>query len=477
MIDIRKSILIAISLYSSSAFITSANNQSTRLNTADLVRTVRESENWIHKIDSFYVRIESKWTRTLEGIAARHTELEKQYPNTKFDPNQWTGLKPTSTGTIAFAFDQKRLWDFKYFPDESRLTRIWDGEKSVAHEEFFFTGRDSYFIDGKLENFNGPMFIHISWLRSQPHSFWWKPTDVNERMKFYGYPEDFVLTGRQNYRGIKCYVLDFKPAKGLFAASELSKRWYVGVEDRRLYGFSTLLSGQVDTQHWTTDYKEVVKGCWFPMTQGYELYELESEDKPYLRAFQEQRFVEVRIDQELPDDLFGIKFKEGLEIHDRRSGQLITYIYKAPLAGKAFPSLEGININFDLKQVSEHSILFCFFDYQQRPSRNCILQLSTRAQELQAKDIVIVAIHASKIEQAKLDEWIKENNIEFPIGTIQGNEEKMRFNWGVKSLPWLILADKEHIVTAEGFGLDELDEKISINLKNSWTDIVVALWV
>jgi len=30
----------------------------------------------------------------------------------------------------------------------------------------------------------------------------------------------------------------------------------------------------------------------------------------------------------------------------------------------------------------------------------------------------------------------------------------------VKSLPWLILTDKEHIVIAEGFGLDELDEKI-----------------
>jgi len=30
----------------------------------------------------------------------------------------------------------------------------------------------------------------------------------------------------------------------------------------------------------------------------------------------------------------------------------------------------------------------------------------------------------------------------------------------VRLLPWLILTDKQHIVIAEGFGLDELDEKI-----------------
>jgi hypothetical protein len=30
----------------------------------------------------------------------------------------------------------------------------------------------------------------------------------------------------------------------------------------------------------------------------------------------------------------------------------------------------------------------------------------------------------------------------------------------MKSLPWLILTDEQHIVRAEGFNIDELDEKI-----------------
>jgi hypothetical protein len=55
---------------------------------------------------------------------------------------------------------------------------------------------------------------------------------------------------------------------------------------------------------------------------------------------------------------------------------------------------------------------------------------------------------------------IKENGVTFPVGVIEGDSEKSRFNWGVKSLPWLILTDKNHIVQAEGFALDELNEKI-----------------
>ncbi len=44
---------------------------------------------------------------------------------------------------------------------------------------------------------------------------------------------------------------------------------------------------------------------------------------------------------------------------------------------------------------------------------------------------------------------------------IEGDEEKTRFTWGVKSLPWLILTNAEHIVHAEGFGLPELEAKVN----------------
>ena len=45
----------------------------------------------------------------------------------------------------------------------------------------------------------------------------------------------------------------------------------------------------------------------------------------------------------------------------------------------------------------------------------------------------------------------------FPAGMVAGDDEKTRFAWGVKSLPWLILTDREHIVSSDGFTLAELD--------------------
>ncbi len=130
------------------------------------------------------------------------------------------------------------------------------------------------------------------------------------------------------------------------------------------------------------------------------------------------------------------------------------------LAGHPLPDFKDFKLNLSAEQTKDRAILLCFFDMNQRPSRNCLRQLSTRAQELKAKDVVVVTVQSSKIDENALNEWLKEYNIPFPVGMIQGDEEKTRFAWGVRSLPWLILTDRKHIVNANGFSLTELDEKI-----------------
>ncbi len=138
------------------------------------------------------------------------------------------------------------------------------------------------------------------------------------------------------------------------------------------------------------------------------------------------------------------------------------YAAKQPpiLIGKSLPDMKDFGINLSPADVNDKAILVCFFDMEQRPSRNCIQQLSKRAQKIRAKDVVVIAVQTTKTEQAQLDEWVKENNISFPVGMIADDSEKIQFTWGVKFLPWLILTNKEHIVVAERFDLSELDDKI-----------------
>lgn len=136
------------------------------------------------------------------------------------------------------------------------------------------------------------------------------------------------------------------------------------------------------------------------------------------------------------------------------------------LVGKPLLKLKDFKINLSLLESNEKNILVCFFDMEQRPSRNCLWQLSKRAPELKAKDVVVVTVQTSKINEETLNEWIKKNNIQFPVGMVQDREERTRLAWVIQSLPWLILTDKERIVQAEGFGINELDEKITTPTKN-----------
>jgi Leucine-rich repeat (LRR) protein len=129
-----------------------------------------------------------------------------------------------------------------------------------------------------------------------------------------------------------------------------------------------------------------------------------------------------------------------------------------PLIGKPIPDLNKIDADFDLPKGK--IALICFWDMNQRPSRNCINQLAQRTEQLQQKNINIITVQAAKVDRNSLDEWLKENNIPFATGIIHNNEKQIRLKWGIQSLPWLILTNKEHVVIAEGFSLDELEDKI-----------------
>ena len=133
------------------------------------------------------------------------------------------------------------------------------------------------------------------------------------------------------------------------------------------------------------------------------------------------------------------------------------------LIGKPLPELKDFGVNLSPANANDKEILVYFFDMNQRPSRNCLRQLSERAQELSSKDIVVVAVQSSKIDENKLKQWVKKYNISFAVGMVRGDAEKNKFDWGVRSLPWLILTDDKRVVRAEGLALAELDEKLKAN--------------
>ncbi|MBN1973930.1 MAG: hypothetical protein JW787_09855 [Sedimentisphaerales bacterium] len=135
--------------------------------------------------------------------------------------------------------------------------------------------------------------------------------------------------------------------------------------------------------------------------------------------------------------------------------------------GQLLP-LEDIDIKFPPDELEGKRILLCLWDMEQRPSRNCITQLSQKADKLKEKNICVIAAHVPGIEQAALEKWIKENNIPFQTGILKNkplseiiNESKRKpYTWETESLPGLILTDSKHAITNMDLSLTELDKII-----------------
>lgn len=131
-----------------------------------------------------------------------------------------------------------------------------------------------------------------------------------------------------------------------------------------------------------------------------------------------------------------------------------------PLTGSPLPAFDDIKIDLAPGQLKNKRVLVCFFDWEQRPSRNSVMQLARQVDSLRAKGVAVVAVSVMATSDTALQTWAKENKIPFPVGTIQGDRDETLFTWSAKSLPWLVLSDNSHTVTAEGFNLDELDRKL-----------------
>ncbi|UCE48113.1 MAG: redoxin domain-containing protein, partial [Phycisphaerales bacterium] len=130
------------------------------------------------------------------------------------------------------------------------------------------------------------------------------------------------------------------------------------------------------------------------------------------------------------------------------------------LVGRPLPELTKAGIDLPSADTVGKMMLVCVFDMEQRPSRHCLMQLVKQAEQLKSKSVTVVAVQASKIDQNALSQWRNKNNIPFPVGMVQGDAEKARFAWGVRSLPWLILTDSKHVIRSAGFPVKELNEKL-----------------
>ncbi|MHC4712952.1 MAG: redoxin domain-containing protein [Planctomycetota bacterium] len=127
------------------------------------------------------------------------------------------------------------------------------------------------------------------------------------------------------------------------------------------------------------------------------------------------------------------------------------------LLGKALPDLEGFGIEPAPGDLEGKRVLVCFWDYESRPSRMAVEKLGKQADTLSKQGLVIVCIHAGDADAESARKWARGKQIALPLGAATGDLEKVKWDWGIRALPWLVLADEGGIVRAEGLRLENLD--------------------
>ncbi|MHC4645318.1 MAG: peroxiredoxin family protein [Planctomycetota bacterium] len=272
---------------------------------------------------------------------------------------------------------------------------------------------------------------------------------------------DVQVKGPDSINGIPCLLLEC-----VVSAKERIKVWVTSEPDiypLRIEGYEfdnlRYLYEAENVRRWGTAlFPEKTTIDWYKLGDSGELFRI-SRKVVTLRSFSPAI--------QIADEEFKPEFPhEGISVTEFETTQPQAADFGPALVRRPLPDLGNIKINFSLPEAKGKRILLCLFDINQRPSRHTVRELAKRLEQLKEKGVAVVWVQAAKLDQQKLNEWVKKNNIPVPVGMIIENEEQTRFNWGVRSLPWLILTDRQHMVIAEGFGLNELDRKIESSSTN-----------
>jgi len=138
-----------------------------------------------------------------------------------------------------------------------------------------------------------------------------------------------------------------------------------------------------------------------------------------------------------------------------------TLRFTKSLTGAPLPAWSQLGLSGSTGDLEGKAILLCFVDLQQRPSRHILKQLAERGKELAERNVVLVGVQATKCEPDEMSELAAEYGTDIRLGVVTGSLEDTQRTWGMQSLPWLILADKSHVIRAEGFAPTELQTKLN----------------
>jgi hypothetical protein len=127
--------------------------------------------------------------------------------------------------------------------------------------------------------------------------------------------------------------------------------------------------------------------------------------------------------------------------------------------GKPAPGFDKIKFEaFQPEQAKDKPLIVCFWDFDQRSSRQCVEALQKQKEALEKNGFVVLAIQAGTASPDQVKDWLGKTGATLTPGTIEGDPHDTLLSWGAKGMPWLVLTNARHMVVKEGLTVDEFLE-------------------
>lgn len=143
----------------------------------------------------------------------------------------------------------------------------------------------------------------------------------------------------------------------------------------------------------------------------------------------------------------------------RQGGYQVSAPRRTGLTGRPLPDLAPVGIPKESLAAGQ-ALLLCLIDAEQRPSRRCLRILAEQFETWKARGLAVAALQSAILPDESWTEWSAENPLPFPLGRVTEKKPECAWATEVETLPWLILRNAEGSVVAEGFDLEELEDKL-----------------
>ena len=156
-----------------------------------LMQKVRDDIAWVGKLKSFHLMARIEVKRTSEGIENDLGKIKRQFPESdQFDPLVFTELLPEINVRLELDFDTRRFRNCWLSRDDmsrelSRDLRMWDGQRTVYHDQNYQVGRDRILFRRDRSLAIDGYWGWLSYLREQPTICWWNDKDISQYHPFW----------------------------------------------------------------------------------------------------------------------------------------------------------------------------------------------------------------------------------------------------------------------------------------------------